>query len=133
MIFIDTDILLDMALQRIPFWADAANLLNRVAKGKVRAGTTPLVIANCLYIITRLEDKKVAEAFAIATLELLEEVPLTFHHQAQAFQSEFKDKEDAFNYFAAFEIGAQTIMTRNKSDYKTAKIPVLTAAEYLKH
>ena len=132
MIYIDTDILLDVALRRIPFWVDAASLLNRIAKGEAKAGTTPLVIANCLCIIQRLENKSSAEAFTKSCLQLLEEIPLAFDHQKKAMASTFKDKEDAFNYFAALGSGCQAIITRNKSDFKPGKIPVFTAGEYLK-
>jgi predicted nucleic acid-binding protein len=131
MIYVDTDVLLDVALRRVPFWIDAASLLNRIAKGEIKAGTTPLVIANCLYIIQRLEDKSSAEAFTESSLLLLEEIPLTFNHQKQALVSSFKDKEDGFNYFAAIDFGCQAIITRNKSDFQPGKIPIFTAGEYL--
>jgi len=132
MIYIDTDILLDVALRRVPFWVDGASLLNRIAKGETKAGTTSLVIANCLYIIQRLENKSSAEAFTRSCLQLLEEVPLAFEHQRMAMTSFFKDKEDAFNYFAALDFGCQAIITRNKSDFKPGQIPVFTAGEYLR-
>ncbi len=131
MIFIDTDILLDIALKRVPFWIDAASLLDVVARDELEAGTTTLVVANCYYMIGRLEDRSTAETFADSTLKLLEEIPLTFEHQRKGLKSNFKDKEDAFNYFALLEFGGKAIVTRNKNDFRFGQIPVFTAKEYL--
>lgn len=46
-----------------------------------------------------------------------------------ALSSSFKDFEDATQYYTAFTHGLEALITRNQSDYKAAKIPILTAAE----
>jgi predicted nucleic acid-binding protein len=45
--------------------------------------------------------------------------------------SDFNDFEDAIQYYTALENNINTIITRNKKDFKTSKLPVLTAKEYL--
>ena len=49
-----------------------------------------------------------------------------------ALNSNFKDFEDAIQYHTALENELDLIITRNKKDFKTSALPVLTAKEYLK-
>ena len=45
--------------------------------------------------------------------------------------SDFKDFEDAVQYYSAVSVKADFIITRNKSDYVDNMIPVLTSDEFL--
>jgi len=47
-----------------------------------------------------------------------------------ALASDFMDFEDAIQYYTAVENGVDVIITRNLRDFKTSKLPVLTAKEY---
>ncbi len=44
---------------------------------------------------------------------------------------DFKDLEDAIQYYSALAAGAEIIITRNTKDFSTADIPVLTPSEFL--
>jgi predicted nucleic acid-binding protein len=48
-----------------------------------------------------------------------------------SLESDFKDFEDAIQYHTAIENEVNIIITRNLKDFKTAKIPVLTAKDYI--
>lgn len=43
----------------------------------------------------------------------------------------FKDFEDGLQYYTAVENQMDLIISRNKKDFESAKIPVLTAKEFL--
>ena len=45
--------------------------------------------------------------------------------------SQFKDFEDALQYYTALKAKADVIITRNGKDFTASKIPVMTATEYL--
>ena len=45
--------------------------------------------------------------------------------------SQFKDFEDAMQYYTAVKAKADVIITRNGKDFAVSKLPVMTAAEYL--
>ncbi len=49
-----------------------------------------------------------------------------------ALNSEFKDFEDAIQFYTAIENGQDLIITRNQQDFKESKIPVMTAEEFIK-
>jgi hypothetical protein len=44
----------------------------------------------------------------------------------------FADFEDAIHYFSAIENNQDIMITRNLKDYKTSKLPVMTASEFIK-
>ena len=45
---------------------------------------------------------------------------------------DFRDFEDGLQYFSAIENDQDIVITRNLRDYKNAKIPVMTAEQFLK-
>ena len=49
----------------------------------------------------------------------------------KALNSNFKDFEDAVQYFTALQSNCSIIITRNGKDFKNATIPIMTAEEYL--
>ena len=44
----------------------------------------------------------------------------------------FKDFEDGLQYYTAVENQSNIIITRNLKDFKSSRIPVMTASQYLK-
>ncbi len=48
-----------------------------------------------------------------------------------ALSSEFKNFEDAIQYYTAIENAVEILITRNIKDYKQADIPVRTADEFI--
>ena len=63
---------------------------------------------------------------------LVNVLPVTDKTVELALSSDFKDFEDALQYFTAIENNVKTLLTRNLKDYKTAEITVMTAEQYLK-
>lgn len=49
----------------------------------------------------------------------------------KAINADFKDFEDAMQYFSAIASNCDLIITRNEKDFKTALIPVMNAESYL--
>ena len=49
----------------------------------------------------------------------------------KAINSNFKDFEDAMQYFSALASNCNIIITRNEKDFKNAMIPVMNAESYL--
>ncbi len=48
-----------------------------------------------------------------------------------ALSSNFKDFEDAIQYFTAIENGCNILRTRNLKDYKASQISTMTAESYV--
>lgn len=131
MIFLDTDVLLDIALDRRPFSVDSAEIIRLSIADELITGTTPVVISNLYYLIKSKSSERTASKFVLGILDILDFLPHEFQDFNQALSSKFTDKEDAINYFTAKRLGARAIITRNIRDFKHAEITVMTPAQYL--
>ena len=129
-LFIDSDILIDLLAQRENY-LQAAALMSIIMDKKAAAYTTPLILANVDYIITKYSNK-IKSRKAIKTLnKIITVIPIDEKIVNKALESEFSDFEDAIQCFAAEKEKINFIITRNKKDYKKGKIKVITAQEYI--
>lgn len=128
-VFVDTDVILDLLLPRPAFLPEASRLFALIQNGQIEACTSPLVFSNLFYILT----KELSSEGAIQALRklrvLLRVLPVDAQMIDLALASSFKDFEDAVQYYAAISAHLDALVTRNKKDYRSAKIPILTAAE----
>lgn len=129
-IFVDNDVILDVLLERKDF-EYSRDLLTQVEQKKVKAYTSPIIFTNSFYIISKLRDKKKAWS-ALKKIRLLFAVSkITEKSIDLALASDFLDFEDAVQYYVALEQKVDYIVTRNKKDYITTQIPVVTPQEYI--
>jgi predicted nucleic acid-binding protein len=128
-IFLDTDIILDLLLAREPFFAGAARLFLLIQDREIEGFVSPLSFSNLFYILRKKLSGPEALA-ALRKLRLLAQILQVDEETIdQALASSFTDFEDAIQYYAAQAEGLDAIVTRNKEDYRRAKLPVLTAEE----
>ena len=129
---VDTNIILDLLACRMPFYTEAAHLFSLADKKKVKLSVSSLCLANTHYILSRqnpeLEVRKILRQFKV----LVNVLPLDDKITDLALNSEFHDFEDAIQYYTAIENDQDLIITRNQPDFKESKIPVMTAAEFIK-
>ena len=131
-VFVDTNIIIDLLAKREPFYKDAQDLFTLSDKKEIHLCISSLSFANAYYSIAKhhkeVDAKKYLAKFKVlVTVLALEDKAIEL-----ALASEFNDFEDGLQYFTAMDNDADIIITRNKKDFKNAKIPVLTAGEYLK-
>ncbi len=130
-IFIDSDVLLDLLLDRESFSQDIATLIEGSINSEIQLCTSPISIANIHYIIGRLENKNKADLninkiLKIVSIEKVDQLIID-----KAANSKFKDFEDAVQNFCAIESGHEIMITRNTKDYKESELSILTPREYL--
>ncbi|MDB5149257.1 MAG: hypothetical protein JWQ57_3277 [Mucilaginibacter sp.] len=130
-LFVDSDVLLDLALLREPFYPYIQLLLHEGEEQNVKLSTSGLIIANMNYILSKqLGALKAREA--LKALRMLIGV-LSFDAEIidLALASDFTDFEDDIQYYIAQKHNCDAIITRNIKDYKNSTIPVLTAEQFL--
>jgi predicted nucleic acid-binding protein len=130
-IFLDSDVLLDLLLDREPFSENIADLIEKSIETDVVLCTSLLSIANMHYIIGRLEDKNNADLKIRKILKLVSIENLGQSVIDKAILSKFKDFEDSIQNFCALESEHKIIITRNTKDYKESTLSILTPREYL--
>jgi predicted nucleic acid-binding protein len=129
-LFIDSDVIIDLLARRENYIAAAA-LMTVIAEKKVAAFTTPIVLANVDYIITKYSSKAKSRRAIKSLRKRLSILPIDEKILDAALESEFSDFEDAMQYYAAEKQGIDFIVTRNKKDYAKARLRVVTAQEYM--
>jgi predicted nucleic acid-binding protein len=130
-ILVDTNILLDVLARRTPFFEDSAKVWSLIHEGAIEGFLAAISVNNLYYIIRKLRDKRTAESFVDDLLRDFEIVNLTKDVLKQARTLPGKDFEDAIQYFSAIQEGCEILITRNKKDFPSAGLQLLTPAEFL--
>jgi predicted nucleic acid-binding protein len=133
-LFVDTNIVIDLFAKREPFYAEAATLFSLADTKKLFLSVSALTFANANYIL--LQSKKQDEAkLILRKLKLIVSV-ISLNEKIVGLSlndNDFKDYEDALQYYSAIENGDEAIITRNLKDFRKSKLPVMTAAQFLKN
>jgi predicted nucleic acid-binding protein len=127
---LDTNVVIDFLTDRRPFSILAAQLFDYSEKGKIKLYITAVSYNNTYYIIKKLSSHKETIKILKELESLAETVDTTKDAIKQALDSEFKDFEDAIQYYTAkTNKKIDAIVTRNVADFKLSKLPILTPDE----
>lgn len=130
-LFIDTDIILDILAKREPFYNSAAQLFILIDEEKIEAFTTPVVFSNLFYILSKFKTRKFAHSSLRKLRLLLKIIQVDEKVVDLALNSEFKDFEDAIQFYSAKLHELDFIITRNVKDFVSKDLPVMTAEDYI--
>lgn len=129
MMLLDTDVLIDLALDRRPYSEPASELLDRIERGAASACVAWHSISNFYYIVSSARGGASARDF-ISELTSFIEVAAgdseAIHYAAELPMTDF---EDAMQVAAARAYGARHIVTRNVRDYQRSPIPAINPQE----
>lgn len=130
-LFLDSDVLLDLLLDREPFSDDIAELIEKSLDSEIKLCTSPISITNINYIIGRLENQNKADSKTKKILKIVRMENVGQKVIDKASKSRFKDFEDSVQNYCAVESGHNMIITRNTKDFKESELSILTPKEYL--
>ncbi len=132
---IDTNIFLDVILERKEFMVDSEKVINIFEiYEKIHTGFLSSSILTDIYYIGK---RKLSD---IEMRKHLSDILLTFNlsdidlQSAQkALFSSFDDFEDAVQNYSAMNADCDLIITRNKDDYIHSELEVMTPTEFISH
>ena len=130
-IFLDTNVILDLLGERVPFYDSIAKVATLADQKKITLIVSPLSFTTIDYVLNKYE---IAESVLnkLRKFKIICEVcEVNEETIDKALNSSFKDFEDALQYFTALQANCSIIITRNGKDFKQATIPIMTAEEYL--
>lgn len=130
-VFVDTNIVIDLLAKREPFYKEAQDLFTLSDKKEIELQISSLTFANAYYSIVKHYKAVDAKKYLLKFKVLVTILPLDDKAIELALASDFADFEDGLQYFIAMDNESDILITRNKKDFKTSKIPVMTAGEYL--
>ncbi len=129
---VDTNILLDVFLQRDEFLPDSMDIWLANEQGLFTGYISAMTPVNIYYIARKtLQDKNEARNLISKILGLFEICALTKSELQDALTLPFADYEDAVQTASAKTENLDAIVTRNKNDFASATIPVYSPSEFL--
>ena len=131
-VFIDTNILLDLLLERQPWVSQASVLFSMADRKELDLLCCSLSFSTAIYLMNRLKYSRkeiISKLTIVKSLCTVTTVDTSVIDRV--LQSDFADLEDGLQYYSALAANAELILTRNKKDYTFSNIPVLSPTEYL--
>jgi len=131
-LFLDTNIIFDLLLERFPFYNAAAKIATLSDKGKITMVVSALSYATTNYFLCKHEKSTEGAKNKLRKFKVISEISdldaLTIE---KGLNSKFSDFEDSLQYFSALKSECSIIITRNGKDFKHSLLPVMTPEEYL--
>lgn len=131
-ILFDTNIVLDVLIDRLPHSDLAAELFSKVEEGTIIGYLCGTTVTTVYYLAAKTVGAPRAQVEIRKLLSLFEVAPVNRHVLESALVLDFNDFEDAVIHEAACHIGADAIVTRNHKDFKKSRIPVYSPSEMAK-
>jgi pilT domain-containing protein len=130
-IFIDTNIALDLLLERNKFFNLAKTVFIVANRQRITLCFSALSFGTITYFLeqkfTKEETKNKLKEFA----KIVRILPFNEHIIDNALYSNFKDIEDGYQYFVAKEYNIPIIITRNTKDFLVDDLSVITPEQFL--
>ena len=120
----DTNVILDVLLERPPFAEPVANLLARAERGEVQGFVCATTVTTIFYLSRKALGRESARRQIGDLLSILDVAPINRAVLERAAQSEIDDFEDAVIVESARQVQAQVILTRNERDFAKSPIAV---------
>ena len=132
-VLIDTNVILDFFLERKPFFNDAVKILGLAEMRKIKVYVTSLSFSNAYYILRQVGSHETVIDSLRKLAKLTEILSVDSKTIELALYSEFRDFEDALQYFSAYQKNKiSVIITRNTKDYKHSELAVMTPDNFLR-
>ena len=128
-IVFDTNIILDVLLNREPFVKLSANLVSAVENKKIEGFLCATTVTTLDYLISKETNRHKARVEVRKLLSIFNIADVNLKVLDLSINSEFKDFEDAVQYYSGECCHVNGLVTRNTKDYKQAKLPIYTPDE----
>ena len=130
-LFLDTNSMLDLLGERIPYYNSVARIASLADKGKVTIVVSALSYSTVSYFLTKFENSEISKE-KLRKFKIISAIcDLDESIIEKGLNSDFNDFEDSLQYFSALKSDCSILITRNGRDFKASQIPVMTAKEYL--
>ncbi len=125
-VLVDTDVLIDVALDRRPDAEDAGALLDALEQRQASGFIAWHTAANFHYLVAPTRGRTGAAAFLLDLARFIQVAPTTTESLKYAATLPMRDFEDAMQVAAAVACGATAITTRNVRDFRRSPVAAVT-------
>jgi len=131
-VLLDSDVILDLFLDRKPFSDFSVEVLFLCESGKIDGYVTPVIVSNCYYILRKSAKHSAVIQKLKQLLSIVNVLAMDSQSVLKSLDSDFSDFEDALQNYSAELSGLNAILTRNIKDYKNSKLAILTPEHFCK-
>ncbi len=128
-VLFDTNVVLDLLLDREPWAVTAAQLFSRVERGSLEGYLCATTVTTVHYLATKAVGSKQARAEIRKLLALCAVAPVDQRVLQRAVELDFSDFEDAVIHEAARRMSVEVVVTRDLQGFKKATITILSPEE----
>lgn len=121
-ILLDTDVLVDVALDRMPHAEPAVELLNRLEQKPGEGFVAWHTISNLYYLTVPSRGPSETRGFVVELARFINVAPTNTESLRYAARLHMRDFEDAMQVAAAAACGVHVIATRNVRDFRNAPV-----------
>ena len=131
MILVDTNVLLDIVLNRADCVEDAVALFDSLRSDVVSGVVAWHSLATIYYIARRDVGETIARDFIQEVVKVLGVAPIDQDSIQIALELPMEDFEDSMQVAAALACGAEHIVTRDQNDFDDSPVPAIEPSEAL--
>ncbi len=130
-ILFDTNVILDLLLDREPFAEHAAVLISLVEAGGIAGFVGATTVTTIHYLLAKALGPSASHRHIETLLDLFHVAPVDESVLRSALNSGIDDYEDAVLYSAALSVSVDSIVTRNVKDFKRATARIYAPQELI--
>lgn len=130
-VLFDTNVILDVLLDREPHSETAAQLMSLVDVGRLEGFMSATTVTTIHYLTSKAVGPKAANRHVRTLLDIFQIAPVDREIIEDALGLGFDDFEDAVLHEAAVFAEATAIVTRNAKDFERASLAVFDPPELL--
>lgn len=130
-LFVDTNVLLDVLAKREPFYDASASVWSLVESGSVAGHVSAISFNNVYYIVRKAEDRGRAFEALARIRDVFDCVAPDRSVINQAIDSDCDYFEDEIQYHSAVRCHADVLISRNPGDFPQGPPTVQSPSEFL--
>lgn len=130
-VLFDTNVLLDVFLQREPFFDASAQSVGLAEQGKIEGWICGTTVTTVFYLLSKELSEEKARIYVQKILKIFNVSTVSRVVLEDALDGEFKDYEDGVLYQSAIHANLEAIITRNQKDFTKSELPVYSPNEFL--
>ena len=130
-ILLDTNIVLDLLLEREPYFTASKEIFILAETMKLKAYLSASSITTIHYLTAKALNKNEADKIIEMLLKIFLVTPLDKAVFTEAIANNGQDFEDSVIYSSAFNTNIDYIITRDKKGFKNSKVKIVEPNSFL--
>ena len=130
-ILIDTNIIIDNALEREPFWNASEQVLSLIEKGTIAGYISASTFSDLYYIIRKARGRDWTLTYLKQLITFCQIATVNQAAIIMAFTTNFQDFEDSIQYSTSVVNKLDAIITRNPQDFPIITPRIITPEQLI--